>query len=252
MESLRPWLRGLAKSSADSHPAMAQDSSSQAEISKKELLRTTGLSYGQLYRWKRQGLIPEHWFMKRATFTGQETFFPREQILKRIETILSLRDRYSLEEIARLLSPTSPMQRYSRSRLATMGILSDAGLDAVDAVRETKSQTYGDTDPMPCPSPEYSFFDLLAAAVADHLAEIGLPDCIPPAVATLLAGVGRFERFDSLHLVCALARDSSHPFALIYAGTEPVVFGEGVKVLVDLALGPLAETLRQQLQPDLM
>ena len=31
-------------------------------ISKKELLDQTGISYGQLYRWKRKGLIPEAWF----------------------------------------------------------------------------------------------------------------------------------------------------------------------------------------------
>lgn len=43
-------------------------------ISKKELLELTGISYGQLYRWKRKNLIPEDWFIRRATFTGQETF----------------------------------------------------------------------------------------------------------------------------------------------------------------------------------
>jgi predicted DNA-binding transcriptional regulator AlpA len=28
-------------------------------ISKKEVLELTGISYGQFYRWKREGLIPE-------------------------------------------------------------------------------------------------------------------------------------------------------------------------------------------------
>ncbi len=28
-------------------------------ISKRELLELTGISYGQLYRWKRKNLIPE-------------------------------------------------------------------------------------------------------------------------------------------------------------------------------------------------
>ena len=42
-------------------------------ISKKDLLARTGISYGQLYRWKRQNLIPEEWFIKKSTFTGQET-----------------------------------------------------------------------------------------------------------------------------------------------------------------------------------
>lgn len=75
------------------------------DISKKELLKTTGISYGQLYRWKREGLIPEEWFVKKSSPTGQETFFPKELILKRIQSIQTLKDHYSLEELAKLLSP---------------------------------------------------------------------------------------------------------------------------------------------------
>ncbi|MGY4706801.1 DUF4004 family protein [Candidatus Bipolaricaulota sp. J31] len=78
---------------------------SEELISKKEVLRLTGISYGQLYRWKRMGLIPEAWFIRRSTFTGQETFFPKEKILKRIEEILKLKEKYSLEELVRILSP---------------------------------------------------------------------------------------------------------------------------------------------------
>ncbi|MBM7582078.1 DNA-binding transcriptional MerR regulator [Caldicoprobacter guelmensis] len=74
-------------------------------ISKKELLKITGISYGQLYRWKREGLIPEEWFIKQPTFTGQETFFPRNKILNRIKAIQELKDKYSLEELAKILSP---------------------------------------------------------------------------------------------------------------------------------------------------
>ena len=71
------------------------------EISKKELLEKTGISYGQLYRWKREGLIPEEWFVKKSSFTGQETFFPRERVLERIRVILERKDDQSLEEIRR-------------------------------------------------------------------------------------------------------------------------------------------------------
>lgn len=74
-------------------------------ISKKELLKQTGISYGQLYRWKREGLIPEEWFIKRSSPTGQETFFPQEQILQRVRDILRLKDQYSLDELAKILSP---------------------------------------------------------------------------------------------------------------------------------------------------
>ncbi len=74
-------------------------------ISKKDLLTETGISYGQLYRWKRERLIPEEWFIKQSSFTGQETFFPREQVLNRIQAIQELKDKYSLEEMAKILSP---------------------------------------------------------------------------------------------------------------------------------------------------
>jgi len=74
------------------------------EISKKDLLNETGISYGQLYRWKREGLIPEEWFVKRPSFTGQETFFPRERIFERIGLILENKDDKSLEEIRREIS----------------------------------------------------------------------------------------------------------------------------------------------------
>ena len=64
----------------------------------------TGISYGQFYRWKRMGLIPEGWFHRRSAFTGQETYLPRRPVLERIERILALRERYSLEEIVEMLS----------------------------------------------------------------------------------------------------------------------------------------------------
>ncbi|MCM3128256.1 MULTISPECIES: YhbD family protein [unclassified Paenibacillus] len=75
-------------------------------ISKKDLLEITGISYGQLYRWKRKNLIPEDWFIRRSSFTGQETFFPRESILSRIHKIKNMKDDLSLDELADMFSPS--------------------------------------------------------------------------------------------------------------------------------------------------
>ncbi len=72
-------------------------------VSKKELLQLTGISYGQLYRWKRKHLIPESWFVRRATFTGQETFFPRDAIIERVQLILSLKSETALDALAQQL-----------------------------------------------------------------------------------------------------------------------------------------------------
>ena len=72
-------------------------------ISKKELLGKYGISYGALYRWKRMGLIPEEWFIKKSAVTGQETFFPRQLICDRVELILGKKD-VSLEDLAKELN----------------------------------------------------------------------------------------------------------------------------------------------------
>jgi DNA-binding transcriptional MerR regulator len=79
----------------------------QELISKKELLKLYDISYGALYRWKRKGLIPEDWFIKKSTATGQETFFPRKLICERMELIKKQKDDVSLEELSKLFSKES-------------------------------------------------------------------------------------------------------------------------------------------------
>ncbi|MCL1791151.1 MAG: YhbD family protein [Peptococcaceae bacterium] len=77
-------------------------------ISKKELLETTGISYGALYRYKRKNLIPDDWFIRKSTFTGQETFFPRDLILRRIEQIQELKEEVSLDGMHGMLTGDIP------------------------------------------------------------------------------------------------------------------------------------------------
>ena len=73
-------------------------------ISKKKLLEKYGISYGALYRWKRKGLIPDEWFIKKSAVTGQETFFPEKLVCERIETIQSMKDDILLDELAKNIS----------------------------------------------------------------------------------------------------------------------------------------------------
>ena len=73
-------------------------------ISKKELLERYSISYGALYRWKRKGLIPDEWFIKKSTVTGQETFFPEKLVCERVELIISKKEDVLLDELAKTLS----------------------------------------------------------------------------------------------------------------------------------------------------
>ena len=80
------------------------DLSDKNLISKKQLLEKYSISYGALYRWKRKGLIPEDWFIKKSTTTGQETFFPKDLITERVELILSKKEDVLLDELAEKIS----------------------------------------------------------------------------------------------------------------------------------------------------
>ena len=79
----------------------------QELISKKDLLELYEISYGALYRWKRKGLIPEDWFIKKSTVTGQETFFPKALICERVELIKQQKEDVLLDELSKQLSAES-------------------------------------------------------------------------------------------------------------------------------------------------
>lgn len=82
-------------------------------ISKKELLKEMNISYGQLYRWKREGLIPDEWFIKQSVSTGQETYFKRDLIIPRIKKILELKEEKSIEELKQFFNPNNDEKVFS-------------------------------------------------------------------------------------------------------------------------------------------
>ncbi len=98
-------------------------------ISKRDLLELTGISYGQLYRWKRKNLIPEEWFIRKSAFTGQETFFPREKILGRIDRIKNMKDDLTLDDLASMFSPSPAEIRLTPEDVVEKGIVSRPALE---------------------------------------------------------------------------------------------------------------------------
>lgn len=98
-------------------------------ISKKELLELTGISYGQLYRWKRKNLIPEEWFIRKSTFTGQETFFPREKILARVNKVLGMKEDLSLDDLADVFSPSPAEIKMGIEELTKRNIVTNMALE---------------------------------------------------------------------------------------------------------------------------
>lgn len=114
-------------------------------ITKKELLEITGISYGALYRWKRMKLLPDDWFIHRSTFTGHETFFPRDKVLARVEEIQRMKETMSLEEIARQFSPrASGAVSMTAAEVAGAGIALPPIINQYLAVKTVEQFGYDD------------------------------------------------------------------------------------------------------------
>ncbi len=114
----------------------------EKQISKKDVLERTGISYGQLYRWKRKGLIPDSWFIRRSTFTGQETFFPEEKILERIRRIKELKEDHPLDDLAALITErVNAKLEVAFSKLRRLGWL-DEGLLEVCHLEEDEKRVF--------------------------------------------------------------------------------------------------------------
>lgn len=119
-----------------------EDMEEENLISKKELLKVTDISYGQLYRWKRKSLIPEEWFIKKSSFTGQETFFPRNEILDRIEKIKNFKDDVSLDELANIFSPNLSTVFLEQSDLLQQNIVSQVTMNLYKDIHKENSVFY--------------------------------------------------------------------------------------------------------------
>jgi len=116
-------------------------------ISKKDVLEAMGISYGQLYRWKRKGLIPESWFIRRSTFTGQETFFLRDKILDRIAQIKDMKDSHPLDNLADVITQqVNARVQVAVDRLQEMKWLDDTVLETCHIERDaSKPLTLSET-----------------------------------------------------------------------------------------------------------
>ena len=110
-------------------------------ISKKDLLKRTGISYGQLYRWKRKGLIPEDWFIRKSTFTGQETFFPRDKVLARVDRILGMKSEdVPLDEIAVTVAPRLDDPTATITQLRAAAIVTPVALELFAKGRDPETR----------------------------------------------------------------------------------------------------------------
>ncbi len=203
-------------------------------ISKKELLDLTGISYGQLYRWKRKQLIPENWFIRKSTFTGQETFFPKERMLGRIQHILSKKDDLSLDELAGKLSDMTWVQK----QLLTLEEVRERNI-----VSSITLERYGQRDRN---EHKYSFDQLLHLVAVDLLLGKGELSLEEADLLHHTLNVNR-PQFQGKRWELFFARKMGVGFFLQALAPSELVFDEGVRLISRITLDDLTEQLQGKL-----
>jgi len=189
----------------------------QELISKKDLLLETGISYGQLYRWKRKGLIPQDWFVRRSTFSGTETFFPRDKMLARVEKILALKDGdVSLSQIADAVAPDLGEVSMTPAEALERGLVTEGALEALGEV-------------MPANAP-LRVGQLLAARIHDALLGRGDASAEEGRLVVRVLEEG-YREFEGNQCDLLFVRKAGVSTALLVTSTATVVLESGAKLV---------------------
>lgn len=203
-------------------------------ISKKELLEHTGISYGQLYRWKRKNLIPEDWFIRKSSFTGQETFFPRESILTRIDRIKNMKDELSLDELADVFSPSVSNKVLTRVEMEQKHLVTPISIHLfLESGSEKEKQSF-------------SFEEMLCIYVLDQALASGQMNR-EEGILLVQTFQTYYSKFQDKGCDIILTRKMGIPlFTMLTTGSE-VYFDTGVKEVLRLSLNTYLEQLKVKL-----
>ncbi len=198
-------------------------------ISKKELLEITGISYGQLYRWKRKSLIPEDWFIRKSSYTGQETFFPRHKIIARVDRIINMKDDLSLDELADVFSPNAGETSLPSIELIERNIVSSVALDLFVELQ-------GQQD-------NFTFDNILCIYILEKLLQSG--ELSRDEGAMLVSTMGEhYSKLAGKNGELVLIRKMGVSALFLTETADQLYFDKGVKWVIRLPLAPSIEELK--------
>lgn len=200
-------------------------------ISKKEILDMTGISYGQLYRWKRKELIPEEWFIKKSSYTGQETFFPREKIINRINKIIDLKDDMPLDDLAVMFTNKPKVDDVSEEYLIEKEIIREETLPIYKDIFREKE--------------EYNFKDILLMDILQR--EFDLGKLTISEIEVILKLINKEyksieEKDGTLYIIRRLGIG-----ICVVAYREKIIVDDGSKIIGEINIKNIIENLKMRL-----
>ncbi len=201
-------------------------------ISKQELLKVTHISYGTLYRWKRLGLIPESWFIHKATEIGQATYLPREKVISRIERIKELKSELTVEQMQELFSANVKSFKIPLKDFSELNIVSKLAVTAFTSVFPAKEKL--------------DFNDVFSVYVVDHLMKLQgfyLEDA--KQVLRLLCKYLSRETSKDYQLL--LLRKLGVPMTVLVKGDEEILLEDNTEIIACANLVEFESALKNRL-----
>lgn len=198
-------------------------------ISKKELLELTEISYGQLYRWKRKNLIPEDWFIRKSTFTGQETFFPKEKILNRIWKIKNMKGEVSLDDLATIFSPDLTGMILKKEKLMELNLISKTTIEFYMNLK-------GETE-------EFTFEEILYLYLLNKIFESGKINLEEGKIILNLLEQ-QYPKFKGKKCELIFLRKSGISSCCLISKPSTIYFENSVKIIERLNMSNLIEELK--------
>lgn len=191
----------------------------------------TGISYGQLYRWKRKELIPEEWFIKKSSYTGQETFFPREKIINRINKIIDLKDDMPLDDLAVMFTNKPKVDDVSEEYLIEKEIIREETLPIYKDIFREKE--------------EYNFKDVLLMDILQR--EFDLGKLTISEIEVILKLINKEyksieEKDGTLYIIRRLGIG-----ICVVAYRERIIVDDGSKIIGEINIKNIIENLKMRL-----
>ncbi len=201
-------------------------------ISKRELLRAARISYGTLYRWKRMNLIPESWFIRKSTHKGQETFFPKERILGRVERIQELKGELSVQQLKEIFSPNVKSFQIPFDEFLRLGLVTKLSLTAFASVFPEKKNL--------------KFDDVFSIYVVDHL--MRLSGIYLEDAKQVLRMLNRYLSVrESKEFQLILLKKMGVPFTVLVKGEDEILLEDNTEIIACANLAEFEEALKDQL-----
>lgn len=169
---------------------------------------------------------------EKINFTGQETFFPKEKILERIDKIQTMKEDLSLDELANMFSPSVTEICLSKEDMLRKGIASESVIQFF--IEQTNKAV------------EFQFVDILYLYILEELLQSG-EISLEEGKMVLQVLHEHYEKMKQKNSELVVIRKLGISTCFLVSNVDDLFFEKGTKVVVRITIMNYTEALKTKL-----